>query len=94
VPVGVVSAQSDEVQIPHFHSAHLLAHGRTCTLLADLPGAGHNDVLWSWPASTAREVAALQVCGGLLLPGFDAGQRDAAHAKIAAFHRQCLTISS
>lgn len=93
VPVGVVSAQLDEVLVPRFHSAHLLAHCKTCTLLADLPGAGHFDLLWPWPAATAHQVAALQVRGGLPVPGFDAGQRDAAHAKIAAFHRQHLTTA-
>jgi len=90
VPVGVVSAQRDEVLVPRFHSAHLMAHCQRCTLLADLPGAGHFDVLWPWPESIAREVAALQVRGGLPVPGFDPRQRDAAHAKIASFHRQHL----
>ena len=71
----------------------LADHAKTCTLLADLPGAGHFDLLWPWPSATARHVAALQVRGGLPVPGFDAGQRDAAHAKIAAFHRQHLTTS-
>jgi predicted dienelactone hydrolase len=91
VPVGLVSAQRDEVLVPRFHSAHLQAHCKRCTLLADLPGAGHFDVLWPWPGSIAREVAALQVRGGLPVPGFDPRLRDAAHAKIAAFHRQNLT---
>ena len=90
VPVGLVSAQRDEVLVPRFHSSHLLAHCKTCTLLADLPGAGHFDVLWPWPESIAREVAALQVRGGLPVPGFDPHLREAAHAKIAAFHRQHL----
>lgn len=90
VPVGVVSAQRDEVLVPRFHSAHLLANCKRCTLLADLPGAGHFDVLWPWPDSVAREVAALQVRGGMPVPGFDARQREAAHAKIASFHRQHL----
>jgi pimeloyl-ACP methyl ester carboxylesterase len=90
IPVGVVSAQRDEVLVPRFHSARVLAHCKTCTLLADLPGAGHFDVLWPWPGSTAREVAARQVRGGLPVPGFDPRLRVAAHARIAAFHRQHL----
>lgn len=90
VPVGVVSAQRDEVLVPRFHSAHLLANCTHCTRLADLPGAGHFDVLWPWPPSIAREVAALQVRGGLPVPGFDSRLRDEAHAKIASFHRQHL----
>jgi predicted dienelactone hydrolase len=90
VPVGVVTAQRDEVLVPRFHSDHLLANCKACTRLADLPGAGHFDVLWPWPESVAREVAALQVRGGAPVPGFDARQREAAHAKIVAFHRQHL----
>ena len=90
VPVGVVTAQRDEVLVPRFHSDHLLANCKACTLLADLPGAGHFDVLWPWPETVAREVAALQVRGGAPVPGFDGRLRDAAHAKIVAFHRQHL----
>ncbi|MCU0925163.1 MAG: hypothetical protein MUF44_03710 [Hydrogenophaga sp.] len=90
IPVGLVSAQRDEVLVPRFHSSHVLAHCSTCTLLADLPGAGHFDVLWPWPESVARDVAAKQVRGGLPVPGFDPRQREAAHAKIVAFHRQHL----
>jgi predicted dienelactone hydrolase len=90
IPVGVVSAQRDEVLTPRFHSAHVLAHCPTCTLLADLPGAGHFDLLWPWPERVARNVAAGQVRGGLPVPGFDPRHRDDAHARIAAFHRQHL----
>lgn len=90
IPVGVVGAQHDEVLVPRFHSARVLEFCKTCTLLADLPGAGHFDVLWPWPESVAREVAAQQARGGLPVPGFDASLREAAQAKIVAFHRQHL----
>lgn len=90
IPVGVVSADRDEVLVPRFHSAHLLRHCSTCTRLADLTGAGHFDVLWPWPDSVAREVAKLQLRGGLPVPGFDARLREAAHARIEDFHRQHL----
>lgn len=89
VPVGIVSAQRDEVLVPRFHSDHVLRHCGACTRLADLPG-GHFDVLWPWPASVARGVAAQQVRGGLPTPGFDPALRSDAHARIAAFHRQHL----
>ena len=90
IPVGVVSAQRDEVLVPRFHSDHLLRHCKRCTRLADLPGAGHFDLLWPWPESVAREVGAQQVRGGLPVPGFDARLREAAHDRIVAFHRQHL----
>ena len=90
VPVGLVSAQRDEVLLPRFHSERVRQHCSSCTVLADLPGAGHFDLLWPWPESIAREVAAGQVRGGLPMPGFDARLRSAAHDKIVAFHRQRL----
>ena len=89
VPVGIVTASSDEVLVPRFHSDRVLAHCKTCTRLANLPG-GHFDVLWPWPESVARDVAAQQVRGGLPTPGFNPALRETAHAKIVAFHRQHL----
>ena len=90
IPVGVVSADRDEVLVPRFHTDHLLRHCSTCTRLANLSGAGHFDVLWPWPDAVARAVGAQQVRGGLPVPGFDARQRDGAHDRIVAFHRQHL----
>jgi len=89
IPVGLVSARQDEVLVPRFHSAHVLAHCSTCELLAELP-AGHFDVLWPWPAEVARAVAAQQPRGGEPTPGFDASLRDDAHQRIVAFHRRHL----
>lgn len=90
VPLGVVSAERDEVLVPRFHSDHVLKHCGRCVRLADLPGAGHFDLLWPWPEAVAREVAAMQVRGGDPVPGFDGRLREAAQARIAAFHRQHL----
>jgi predicted dienelactone hydrolase len=90
IPIGVVSATHDEVLVPRFHAEHVLAHCKRCTRLAELQGAGHFDVLWPWPPSVAQAVAAAQVRGGLPRPGFDAAQREAAQARIAAFMREAL----
>lgn len=90
IPVGVVSASDDLVLVPRFHSAHVLQHCKTCRSLAELPGAGHFDVLWPWPPEIARDVAALQVRGGLPQPGFTPAERDKAHARIVAFHTAAL----
>lgn len=86
ISVGVVSAQRDEVHLPRFHSGWVPAHRRSCTLLAELPG-GHFDLLWPWPYSVAREVAAQQVRGGLPTPGFDGRLRAQAHERIMDFPR-------
>ena len=90
IPVGLVRAQGDQVLLPRFHTDHVLAQCSTCTLLADLRHAGHFDLLWPWPASVAQQVAAMQPRGGLPNPAFDPAEREAAHAKIVAFHLQHL----
>ena len=48
------------------------------------------DLVSPWPASVARSIAAVQTIGALPAPGFDARQRDAAFAGIAAFYRREL----
>ncbi len=91
VPVGVVNAGRDTMLLPELHAGHVLRHcTRSCRLLADLPGAAHMDLLWPWPASVARETAALHPRGGGAEPGFNAAERDAAFRAIVAFHRQQL----
>jgi len=90
LPVGVVTAGRDTWLLPAQHSARVLRECRSCTLLADLPGAAHMDLLAPWPESVARAVAAQQSRGALPEPGFDARQRDAAFAQIAAFYRREL----
>ncbi|MDP1688351.1 dienelactone hydrolase [Hydrogenophaga sp.] len=90
IPVGVVRAQQDQVLLPQWHTDHVLRHVASSEVLADLPGAGHFDVLWPWPEAVARETAALQIRGGLPNPAFDAGLRAQAHAKITRFHLQHL----
>lgn len=90
IPVGVVAAERDQVLLPALHSGHVLAHCGRCVALATLPGAGHFDVLSPWPAAVAAQVAAGQLRGGLPEPGFDAAQRGAAQARIAAFLREAL----
>ena len=90
VPVGVVSADRDLVLLPQFHAQHVLRHCTACRPLAELRGGGHFDVLWPWPDSIARQVAAGQLRGGAPEPGFDAAQRTTAQARIAAFLREQL----
>ncbi|MFM7331568.1 MAG: alpha/beta hydrolase family protein [Brachymonas sp.] len=89
IPVAVVSAQQDLVLLPRFHSDRVLRHVKTSVQLAKLPG-GHFDVLWPWPESVAKDVAAQQVRGGMPTPGFDAALRESAHEQIVKFHRQHL----
>lgn len=90
IPVGVIRAQQDQVLLPQWHTDHVLRNTPGSEVLADLPGAGHFDVLWPWPEAVARQTAALQLRGGLPNPVFDARLREQAHARIARFHLQHL----
>jgi predicted dienelactone hydrolase len=85
IPVGLVRAGRDTLLQPGFHTAHVLRQCGACTLLADLPGAGHMDLLSPWPPGVAQAVAAMQAAGGLPEPGFDPAERAAAFRAIAAF---------
>ncbi len=93
IPVGLVTAQNDQVLVPRFHSDHVLTHCKSCKRLADLP-AQHFDLLHPWPEAAAREAAKNQVRGGLPTAGFDANLRDAAFAKIVQFHLDHLSPAS
>ena len=90
IPVGVVTAGRDSMLVPRFHSGHVLAHCRRCSLLAELPAAAHLDLLAPWPQDVARDVAARQSRGGELSADFDPRERTAAFEKIAAFFRRHL----
>ena len=90
VPVGVVVADQDTMLLPAFHARRLLRDCPACTLLAELRGAAHMDLVSPWPASVARSTAAMQIIGAQPAPGFDARQRDAAFAGIAAFYQREL----
>lgn len=90
IPVGLVTAAQDTVLLPRWHAERVLANCPRCTRLADLPEAGHFDLLSPWPEGVARSVAAQQVRGGLPNPAFDVQGRVKAQARIVAFQLQHL----
>jgi predicted dienelactone hydrolase len=90
VPVGLLTAQADEWLLPAFHSGHVARQCRNCTVLADLPGATHFDVMHPWPGAAAAEVARTQPRGAAANPAFDGRLRDEAYARVVQFHRQNL----
>ncbi len=90
VPVGVIAAQADTWLAPRFHSSRVLAHCTGCTVLADLPGATHFDVMHPWPAAVGEEVARRQPRGVATNPAFDTRLRDQAYARVVEFHLQHL----
>ena len=90
IPVGVVSATADTMLLPAYHSGHVLRECGRCTLLAELQGAAHFDLLSPWPASVADAVALQMPRGGRTAPGFDPRLRTEAMARIVDFHRRNL----
>lgn len=90
VPVVVVRAARDQWLLPAFHTDHVLRHCKTCSLLVNLEGAAHMDLLGPWPESAARTVAAQQARGGNTEPGFDPRARAAAFQAVADFFVQHL----
>ncbi|WP_326544121.1 alpha/beta hydrolase family protein [Pseudorhodoferax sp.] len=82
VPLALVRAGQDAWLAPRWHSdAVLAACGAHCTLLADLPQAGHGSVL-SPMVTDASEREARLIRDP---PGFDRGTLPQVYARIAAF---------
>ncbi len=90
VPVGVVTAGRDVMLLPRFHGEYLLANCPSCIRLAELPDAGHFDVLSPWPQVVAAAVVARNPRS--VAAGSDASdaQRQVAHDRITAFFRNEL----
>lgn len=85
VPVVLVRAARDQWLLPAFHIDHVLRLCLACSLLVNLEGAAHMDLLGPWPESAARAVGAQQPRGGNTEPGFDPLARAAAFQAVADF---------
>lgn len=88
VPLGLVRAGRDAWLAPAHHVDAVLRACTTCTLVADLPTAGHGSLL-----SPQVPMEDLPAAAQPLLrdpPGFDRALVPQAHARIAAFFRQHL----
>lgn len=86
VPLGIVQAGRDAWLAPRHHSAMVLKACTSCTLVADLPTAGHGSLLSPPPPGLTGAAADLLRDP----PGFDRALVPATHARIAAFMRQHL----
>lgn len=88
VPVGLVTAGQDRWLVPRFHSDKVLQACRTCTLIADLPTAGHGALLSPPPPAEVLGGLGTQLLGDP--PGFDRGVMPQVDARIVAFLAQHL----
>lgn len=85
VPLGLILAKQDINQIPHFHGQAVQQICKTCTILADLPHAGHGVMLSPLPQLGSPDSIAAQLLGDP--PGFERSQLPALHQKVADFFK-------
>ncbi len=81
VPLGLVNAGRDKWLAPRFHAQAVLKACKSCTLVADLPDAGHGALLSPLPPGLTGRVGALLNDP----PGFDRRVLPEVDRKIAAF---------
>jgi predicted dienelactone hydrolase len=86
VPLGVVRAGRDPWLIPAYHVDALLKACKTCTLVVDLPTAGHGSLMSPQPVGLPDNVARML----LDPPGFDRALVPQAHERITRFFQQHL----
>ncbi|OOG39080.1 dienelactone hydrolase [Polaromonas sp. A23] len=87
IPLGLIEARQDINQVPRFHIDAVRAVCTTCTIIADLPSAGHGAMLSPLPPFKPDTIAA-ELLGDP--PGFDRNTLPEIDRKIAAFFRQHL----
>ena len=84
--IGLVSAGKDAWLAPRFHSSAVRAACSSCTVIKDMPSAGHGSTLSPWPQSLAASITPMLVDP----PGFDRQTLPGLYAKIAAFFNRHL----
>jgi len=90
IPLGLVEARQDINQVPRFHIDAVRAVCASCTIIADLPSAGHGAMLSPLPPFKPGTIAAELLDDP---PGFDRSVLPEIDRKIAAFFRQHLLPS-
>jgi len=86
VPLGIVNAGRDTWLLPRYHAEAVLRACKSCTLVADLPTAGHGALLSPLPPGLTGIVGALLNDP----PGFDRKVLPDVDRKIAAFFVKTL----
>jgi predicted dienelactone hydrolase len=86
VPLGLVQSGQDQWLAPRYHSGAVLKACAGCTVVADVPGAGHGSFLSPQPMNLSGYVADLLRDP----PGFDRAEVPRVHGRIVDFFRQHL----
>ena len=84
--VGLVVAGQDQWLAPAAHARAVQAACPLCTVVLDMPQAGHGSLFSPWPVDLAQSLSPLLVDP----PGFARSELPAAYQKIVAFFNQQL----
>ncbi len=87
IALGLIEAGQDINQVPRFHIGAVRAVCASCTLIADLPGAGHGAMLSPLPPFKPGTIEA-ELLGDP--PGFDRAVLPEVDRNISAFFRKHL----
>ena len=81
VAVGLIVARRDQWLAPHAHVLAVQAACASCTVLLDLPDAGHGSLFSPWPAELAQSLSPMLVDP----PGFNRAELPGLYKKMVAF---------
>ena len=85
--VGLIAASQDQWLAPHAHVRAVQADCTTCTMVLDLPQAGHGSLFSPWPAELAQSLTPMLVDP----PGFARADLPILYKKMVAFFDAHLT---
>lgn len=88
VAVGLIQADLDAWLAPRFHVGALRAVCSNCTLVADMPSAGHGSLLSPWPKELAQSITPMLVDP----PNFLRSDVEVVYRKISQFFVEKLFV--
>ena len=86
IAVGLIAANQDQWLAPHAHVRAVQTACTTCTLVLDLPQAGHGSLFSPWPADLAQSLTPMLVDP----PGFARADLPMLFKKMVAFFNSQL----
>ena len=88
IAVGLIQADLDAWLAPRYHVGALRAGCGNCTIVADMPSAGHGSLLSPWPKALAQSITPMLVDP----PNFPRSEVDAVYKKISQFFVEKLFV--